>query len=240
MPPWRATSSAGMVRLHQPPDTMHTTQLASPSRLIIVAALAALGPLGITGCQTRGYEKAAATSGSAQNAAAEIESTQQQLARVTATLDQLTAPSNEDLRPIYQRYRSEVAALQSSLESLEKRANALDEKKRAYFTAWDARTAEIQNADLRRQSADRRSDVSAQFDVVQRSYADARAKLAPLLHELTDVQRLLGVDLTAPGARSAASAVPRVRALADAARESLGLLARDYRQVSASLAPESL
>ncbi len=218
---------------------IHTFTPALSSRAL-AAVVVACALLGSVGCTTRGYQRAAATSGTLDVGATELEATQQQLTRVTSLLDQLVDRPTEDLRPLFNDYTGSVANLEKSVQALESSAAEMESRKQRYLATWETRGAKIESPEIRDQSMRRRDEVTQRFAQVQQSYAEARASFVPLMKDLRDIQRMLSLDLTAAGVDSAGTLLPRIRANATTAREVLSRLARDYRDASASFSPDTM
>ena len=210
-----------------------------PSDRSIVTALclgvAACGFL--SGCANSGYTKAQTTSNSLSNAASEVEVARQQLAAAAAALTTLVTAPTADLRGAFERYRSGVDALESSVNRLNREAENMQKQGQKYFATWDAQLAEIQNENIRARSAGRQQEVARQFASIQQQYAMVSQQFPPLLSRLRDIQRLLSVDLTPTGLRTAQDFATRAEGDAAILRQTLDQLAASFRAMSGVLAP---
>lgn len=206
----------------------------------LAATLAASALLAATGCQTRGYQRAAATSGSLTTAANELESAKAQINQAVSALEQMVQRPTDDLRPLFTDYRRAVSDLENSVQSLERRSVEMEEHKQNYLATWDQRTGEMLNPQIRDQSLQRQQEVTQQFSDVQNSYTEARESFVPLMQDLRDIQRMLSVDLTAAGVEVARNLLPQIRDNAGDARQALTQLAEDFREVSTNLEPGTM
>ncbi len=206
-----------------------------PAFRFLAAGLAAVLACMLAGCATGGYQRAAATSESLLAAARETDAAQQQINRALGALEQLVQRPNDDLRPVFTDYRRAVSDLEGSVRTLDRRANDAGQQKQLYLQTWDARMAEIRNPEIHERSRERQREVVESFDDVQSSYAKTLERLVPLMQDLRDLQRMLGVDLTAAGVAVANDLLPRVRDRAGEVPESLTQLAEDFRDAAARL-----
>jgi hypothetical protein len=106
-----------------------------------------------------------------------------------------------------------------------------------YFATWDSQLAEMQNENVRARSAARQQEVSQQFTAIQQQYAAARQQFPPLLTRLRDIQRLVSVDLTPTGVRTAQDFASRAEGDATMLRQTLDQLAASFRSLSGVLSP---
>ena len=199
------------------------------------AGLVAILACFLAGCATGGYQRAAATSESLHAAATETETAQQQINTALAALEQLVQRPNDDLRPVYADYRRSVSDLEGSVRTLERRAQDADQQKQLYLQTWDARMAEIRNPEIHELSRERQREVVDSFDEVQVSYTKTLVRLIPLMQDLRDLQRMLGVDLTSAGVEVANDLLPQVRERASELADSLSQLAEDFRDAASRL-----
>ena len=205
---------------------------------VTLATLAAAGLLlAPTGCATRGYEKAAATSDAITEAASQVELAQRQLSEATSALQALSAQPDRELRSAFERYRTAVADLENTVGAVREQTNQMEKQGREYFNTWDVRLSEIRNEDIRARSADRQREVTEQFAEIQRRYQDARQQLDPLMSNLRDIRSALGIDLTPAGLQEARPFIERSDTAATTAREALARLAESLRALSSTLDP---
>jgi hypothetical protein len=193
-----------------------------------------------SGCATRGYVKAQDTSISLTTAASQVEASRQQLVNTTASLSALVNQSTPDLRVAFERYRTAVDALERNVNAVNVEAENMQRQGQQYFAAWDAELAKIQNENIRARSAGRQQEVAQQFARIQEQYSRVRQQFPLLLSRLRDIQRLVGVDLTPTGVRTAQDFAARAEGDAAALRQTLDQLATDFRAMSGVLAPVAL
>jgi hypothetical protein len=107
-------------------------------------------------------------------------------------------------------------------------AQAMRARGQEYFKDWEKHLAEISNPELRQISTDRRATLSGYYQRVTDGYEKARTAFDPLMAQLKDVQRVLGLDLTDNGVKMAAGT-------ASEAKKSAGIVKTELGGVSAEL-----
>ena len=140
-----------------------------------------------------------------------------------------------DLRAAYERYKSSVDALDRTLTAMNTEAENMQKRGQQYFATWDSQLAEMQNENVRARSAARQQEISQQFTAIQQQYAAARQLFPPLLTRLRDIQRLVSVDLTPTGVRTAQDFANRAEGDARMLRQTLDQLAGSFRSLSGVL-----
>jgi chromosome segregation ATPase len=217
-------------------------KLQIASRLTLPFALTLTGPAGLLisgGCQTRGYEKAAATSDAITSAANQVELAKTQIGETMTALQTLANQPATELKPAFERYRTSVASLDKTVAQLKQQTDEMEKQGRSYFNTWDTRLSEIHSEDIRARSAERQREVTVQFTDLQHSYQDTRLQLEPLMSTLRDIQASLGVDLTPAGVQSAREFISRADTHANSARQALDQLGERLRNLSTTLNPNA-
>jgi chromosome segregation ATPase len=211
------------------------------SRIALPIALAVSGGtlLMSSGCQTRGYEKAAATSDAVTSAATQVDLAKTQITETATALQELANKPATELKPAFERYRTSVANLDKTVAQLKDETAAMEKQGRSYFDTWDARLSKIHSEDIRARSAERQREVTAQFADLQHSYQDMRLQLEPLMSTLHDIQASLGIDLTPAGVQAAREFISRADTNANAARQALDQLGDRLRNLSTTLNPNA-
>jgi chromosome segregation ATPase len=212
------------------------TIASSLAHLPLVLVLSIV-PIASTGCASKGYLKAKDTSVSLSAAANQVEAARQQLAASAAALTALVNQPTPDLRAAFERYKSSVDALDRTVTAMNTEAENMQKQGQQYFATWDSQLAEMQNENVRARSAARQQEVSQQFTAIQQQYAAARQQFPPLLTRLRDIQRLVSVDLTPTGVRTAQDFASRAEGDATMLRQTLDQLAASFRSLSGVLSP---
>lgn len=212
---------------------------SSYSRLreLLCLVLGAAALVGV-GCATRGYEKAQNTSQSLTTAAQQIELARQQLATTSAALSTLVNQPTPDLKRTFEGYRSSLNALERTITAVTEQAEIMRREGEKYFDTWSKQLAEMQNENVRARSAARQQEVAQQFNAIQQQYYAVQQQFGPLLSRFRDIERLLSVDLTPTGVRTAQDFAARAEGDAAKLRATLDQLASQFRALSGVLAPK--
>jgi chromosome segregation ATPase len=205
-------------------------------RALLCLALGAVVFVGI-GCATHGYQKAQRTSQSLTAAAQQIDLARQQLATTSATLSALVNQPTRDLKRAFEDYRSSVNALERTIKDVNNQAEIMQREGAKYFDTWNKQLAEMRSENVRARSASREQEVAQQFNAIQQQYYAVQQQFGPLLSRLHDIERLLSVDLTPTGVRTAQDFAARADGDAAKLRATLDQLAAQFRAVSGVLAP---
>lgn len=189
------------------------------------------------GCATNVHLKGQDASTSMSAAANQVEAARQQLAHTTSALSLLVSQPTTDLSAAFERYRTAVDGLERAVNQVNAEADNMQKQGQKYFETWDNQLAAIQNENIRARSAGRQREVAQQFTTIQQQYTYVRQQFAPLLSRLRDLQRLLSVDLTPTGVRTAQDFAARAEADAATLRQTLDQLAASFRSMSGALSP---
>ncbi len=206
---------------------------------IVVSGAIASAAVVMTGCANRGYMRASSTSNTVSEAATEIDTARRQIDEATTALTLLVSAPTAELKTTFERYRSAVGGLDTSVAQLKQKAQEMDAKGDKYFAAWDASLTEMKSEQMRARSAERQREVTDGFSQMRQQYMVARRNLDPLVSKLHDVRSLLSVDLTPAGVNNAREFLPNVEQDAKIARQSLDQLAEQFRALSTRLDPVS-
>ena len=191
----------------------------------------------VSGCANRGYLKASTTADTMSTAAGEVDATQRQISEATNSARAVLAAPPAELKSTFERYRSAVSNLNSTVSQLRQRADDMDKQGEKYFAAWNAKTSEMQNESMRARSAARQQEVTAQFAKIRELYLTARLELDPLMSKLNDIRSMLSVDLTPAGVTNTREFVTNAEVDAKRARQILDQLAEGFRAMSTDLSP---
>ena len=194
----------------------------------LIAALAA-------GCATNGYKKANSTAAYLESTADRINKGSTQIDAAISTLTQLVEKPDADLTGQFKKYNTAVSGLESVAKDVASRANKIQQLGASYFQQWDEQLAQIQNEDIRNNSAERKAAVMKQFDAVKASYDEARTAFNPLLADLRDIRTAIGTDLTPAGVGAIRSSMTKANDHAIKVRKSLDELAVKFKDLGKSL-----
>jgi hypothetical protein len=192
--------------------------------------------IGITGCQTHGYQKGDAASASLRTAASEVQAESRALDLTMATLRELVNKSTGDLKLQYERYSKALARLEASAARTDRMAGTVAQKNAAYFEAWNRQLGTMEYPAIRTVSETRKAEVSDRFQAVTRRYNEARAAMQPLISYLNDIRKALATDLTPGGLAAVKPIVNNAETNTVKVQNALAVLTSELKDSSTLLA----
>src|SRR5277367_1572518 len=114
-------------------------------RLVSLAGATLATTLLLAGCASTGYDKGNITAANIQATSDRIAALPGQLDQTMASLNDLVGQPQSDLRPQYQQFAANVAAMEATSKSIAADRRAMGEKGKEYLAAWDQQLAQIQN-----------------------------------------------------------------------------------------------
>jgi hypothetical protein len=207
--------------------------MKTPALLLSLIAISAL----VSGCGTRGYNRADTAATSIQRAAARVDKGASQIETALAALADLVDNPGADLKPQFARFNASVNDLESLSKDVAGKSTTMQNKGSAYFQKWDEELARIQSEDIRSRSAARRTEVMQGFERVQANYQNTSVTLSPFLARLADIRTALSTDLTPAGLDSIRGSAGSARTEGASVQQSLRSLAADFKNLGVSLSP---
>jgi hypothetical protein len=122
-----------------------------------------------------------------------------QIERAVEALRDLTTKPQQDLKPQYEKFTYELAALQRVEDDATSQRNATDAGITAYFDKWDARIKSLETAEMRRLGEARREEGVQSFKELRARVDSLRSAYQPFAKDLRDVKSYLAADLTMDG-----------------------------------------
>ena len=208
--------------------------------LLVASALGLAAALALTGCQTKpkspALNQGVSASGSIQSAADSIGRARAQVNVTTAALRNLV-DRPQDIPAQYNTVLGELKKLRADASQIAKAADDMRAKGDQYLADWAKQIAAIGDADLRNAAFERRAEVATRLQGIFQQYQTVKAAYAPFLDNLSDIQTVLGTDLSAKGLETAKPFVAKATANAEPLKAALDKLASDFRAVGLSLQP---
>jgi hypothetical protein len=156
-------------------------------RLFIVASIACLFPgLARPSEATLNPGEAKAKMNAAR---LEIATLRSNIFSTLVELDKVRNPENRQAQ--LQKFGLHFTNMVDQVHLTAERARAMKQKGKAYFAEWEARTAEIQDPEKRRNAESRYDVRKRSYDRIVENLQQARANFEPLLSNLGQIQALL-------------------------------------------------
>ena len=162
-------------------------------------AAAALGLAVVAGCQSDPYKQAEKANNSLADTKTELITDKNTLKMTVDDLNDLIYHPAADLRPQFEKYSSDVSALDKSTMASRKSAKSMTMNRESYLAQWRSETASIQDTDIRMRAMDRINMTEKNFSVLTDKLMAADDAVEPVVSELKSIDTYLGGDLTAGG-----------------------------------------
>jgi chromosome segregation ATPase len=165
------------------------------------APFAVIAALALGACADQIHRKDVAAQ-SARDVSGDIDATNNQIDATLASLNNLMSADPSQLQPAYNQYSKDVDQMRAQAAKINKDSGDMRKQSQDYLTNWQKQHNEIQNAELRTTSEQRRQTVMNRFQGIQGSYDNARTSLDDFISNLEDVRTALRNDLTAHGVQA--------------------------------------
>jgi len=146
------------------------------------------------GCASSGYQQAGKTSDQMGSLKDELEKGANQIDATIASLNGLVGAA--DLLKAFKAYSTEVKKLDAQAKRVGKTADEMEKKGGSYFAAWEKKTANISNVQMRAKAEERRAALVASFDRIGEAYGKLDDTYPALMADLKDIESFLSSDLT--------------------------------------------
>jgi hypothetical protein len=199
--------------------------------LACIALMLLLG----AGCKSSGYEQGNKAAANIQEAANLIGALPAQIDKTLASLDTIVQNPQGDLTPKFKQFSTNLGELESSAKDVASARTAMQSKSKDFFAKWNEQLATIQNEDIKARSLSRKEEVSKKLDAVGKSYTEAASAFKPFMADLKDVQKFLGMDLTAGGVESIKKTAAKVSKDAQPVKEALAKVSADFKALGLTM-----
>lgn len=205
----------------------HTTPLAALLAFTLTSAPLAFG--------ADSAEKAAMVKERIQNLRQEAAQTRNQITLTLEALSRLTV-QGVDLRPQFDKYKAELAKMETNARTARERAVSMKEKGNSFFSDWEAQTKTIQNEDIRKEAEKRLAKRRKSYGKILSAMEEAKEQLVPFMSDLNDVRKLLESELSSSTVASTKSLIRQANWHGEDVRDSLSDVEKELDRVSAELA----
>jgi hypothetical protein len=162
-----------------------------------------------------------------------VKSTRVALNRTTDALNRIpAAPTPQEA---YTAYSNELASFKKLSSKLLQDSADVRNRGNVLFAEWDRETKSIKNPEIRDVAEKRRLVLQDAYASMITPLLSARLGLTEITSDLTDMQKALSLDLTAPGVSATAKIIERVDIQAANASKSLDALATELDKIVAAL-----
>jgi ABC-type transporter Mla subunit MlaD len=175
---------------------------------------------------------------SVNEAIAEVNATNAQLAETMKSLNALMATSSgNDLRPAYHAYVQNVEKTRQAADTTKHRYEQMNADSNNYFSTWKDDNGKIANKDIRAKANQRLEEVKKDYKSSVASLKAAAEKFNPFLSDLADVQKALSNDLTGKGIASVSDTVRKANFDHDQVQTEINAAATHLNAIRTALLP---
>jgi len=169
----------------------------------------------------------------------EVLRTRDQLQTTMDALSALVRQKQGDLKPAYDAFCAEVAKTQAAASWTQKTAQEMATNSAVYFSDWAKELNGVVNESLRKKGLKRMKAVQEDYNDAAAALDKAGQKFAPLLSDLSDIQKILAQDLTEGGVKSLRGTVSSAEFNLRTLRRSINSAVEELAAVSKALRPET-
>ena len=156
----------------------------------------------LAGCGGSTYKKADSTVSRINALKAELLDTKEQVGKMTTALNQVVDSADTNPRPAYETFKKEFEKTKRQAAKVHKRADEIKKQGQAYFKKWEAEYEKVASPEMKQRFEQRKAEMAAKYQKIQEYSQQVKADCAEFIQDLTDIQVVLGVDLTAKGIQS--------------------------------------
>jgi len=189
----------------------------------------------LSGCQSTGYVKSDAAAWHLESTANTLNAEGASLDGSLAALNDLTTNPSGDLRVQFGRFSDAVDKLSSLSSRASGNFESLRKRGAAYFETWNKELLKMNDDQIRQASADRKAQVSSQFESAMGRYRDSQSALTPLIRYLQDIRKALSTDLTIAGVHAANVPVQNANQTAAGVKQNLAQAAGDLNSLGGAM-----
>lgn len=208
------------------------------SKALVLVALTAGAAWLLTGCgTTSGYKQADKTGAGIAEFRDEIVKGKNSIDATMTALGSIATTANTNPRKAFEQYSKDVANLESTANSIRKRAQAMREQGQAYFKQWEQQLAEVNNPEIRALAAQRKAKLQETFDSLKKYSEPLKAQFDPWLSDLKDLQKYLSNDLTIAGVDAAKPLFTKTTEGGLEVQKSMDALVAELNTIAATITP---
>jgi len=184
----------------------------------------------LCGCETTGVDQTAAATATMKEIQNQIAKAPDSIDTVMNTLEELGKGTGA-MQKQFTAYSNAVNAMHSHAALVRTLRRDFQKQRTAFTKDWGTRQEQIKDADLRKQSADRRDKALAAFKTLSDEADVVKAKFDPWMDNVKDIQRYLENDLNPSGVKSVAEHITKAKASATEVKAELATFNKNLAEV---------
>jgi len=201
--------------------------------MLALAFLAGLG-LNAAGCATQ-IKRSEGAVVSLTKLTAEIGNADKQLHTTSASLQQVVAQKDGNLKAAYAKFVDEVGNLDSARERVKSIVEDMTARSNEYYKVWEEEIDQLASAELKARAQERRTQAVEKFGKIKTAGESLRATFLPFFQELKDIERYLASDLTSGGVKAITEVITKAEKDGQTTSEKAGTLITEIQSALAEL-----
>jgi chromosome segregation ATPase len=146
--------------------------------------------------------------GSVKDAREQLQNARTDLQSTVGALNDLRNQSG-DLRPAYEKYSDSIEKTRNSAALAAKLGETMSADSKTYFDSWRSEINAITNKDIQKVSTKRLKTVQKEYDNVLKQLKPLKPLFNPMMSDLDDFKKALGMDLTPGGLKAHSKAMDK-------------------------------
>jgi hypothetical protein len=208
--------------------------MCKASFLIVALAALLLFPLG---CTVTSIDRVADTRSSLGDLREELVDGN---AQIIATMDALkTVYTHQgDLIEPFETFADEMANLKYQGDAMNTLLEEMNRHGQEYFDGWEEEASAISNAEVRKRSMKRQSEVRKIYGEIEAAMVETRRVYEPFYSDLVDILRFLKTDLSEGGIKAIADLIHETEEKADTVKSRIGSIIDTIERAERSMSTE--
>lgn len=191
----------------------------------------------LSGCGGSGYKKADSTTSSMNALKNELLSGKDQVAKTMTALNQVVDTAGKNPRPAYEKFKKGFTNTQKQAAKVRSRANEMNKQGQAYFKKWETEFKKVASPEMKQRFEQRKTVLADQYKKIQEYAQLVKTDYGSFIQNLSDIQLVLGVDLTPKGVESVTDVISRANRDAQGIYGHIDTYVSILDQVSAEMSP---
>jgi chromosome segregation ATPase len=176
----------------------------------------------LAGCKISGEQATEYQLESVKQLRTSLDTGSKQIDATMGALEQLTATTTGDLKPGYQKFKTELAKLDADAATTRSRTEAMKVRAQEHLKMWeDEMNSGMTNPELRKISEEQRTKARERFAELRATTETGRDAYRNLSSDLHQIQKALDINLNASGVAALKPVVDSTKADAQVVQKSI-------------------
>lgn len=171
-----------------------------PVNIFLMCCVATIFTL--AACSTTGLQRSAEVQSSLQTVDNDIKLIVVQLDAIGNSLNELTKTGQADMKRAFDLFSNNASKIKRMEQDFEKHSAQMVADGKTYFSEWDSEKQNYNNADIQRQSDERRKTLGITYDKIAENNIGVKNAFLTYVSDINEIERFLSNDLTSEGINS--------------------------------------